>query len=214
MASSYFFDKENFSYVPFIESKSAIITEELTSLLKEDVQNWTSAYPNYLTSSSLWKTFEFLFFGINHIENSKRCPRTAEIIREIPQIISAQFSILHPASHILPHKGYSKLILRNHLPLIVPEGQKCAIRIENITHYWKKNELVIFDDSFTHEAWNESDEIRVVLMFDIAKPDCGYTAEEICRYKIENLNDQNLLNYADKKTWMKWFRQGFFDFNS
>ena len=51
-------------------------------------------------------------------------------------------------------------------------------------------------------------------MFDIAKPDCGYTAEEICRYKIENLNDQNLLNYADKKTWMKWFRQGFFDFNS
>lgn len=212
MSDIYFYSTQDFSYTQLLESHVETIKEELTNLMNSDYNAWTSAYPNYLSNDAIWKTFEFVFFGINHLENQKLCPKTSEIIKQIPELITAQFSILHPKSHILPHKGFSKLVLRNHLPLIVPEGNQCAIKIENETHHWKEGKLVTFDDSFIHEAWNKSDEIRVVLMFDIAKPNCGYTANEICTYKLQNIEDENLLKIAPQETWNKWLAQGFFSF--
>ncbi len=75
------------------------------------------------------------------------------------------------------------MVLRCHLPLIVPDSEKCAIRVGEETHHWQEGKLVIFDDSFEHEAWNKSDARRVVLMFDIPNPLWGYSAEEISREK-------------------------------
>ncbi len=212
MKDIYFYDSKEFEYTQLLEANLEIIQKELTAILQQDTTNWTSAYPNYLSEEATWKTFEFLFFGIHHLENQKICPKTTAILNQIPELITAQFSVLHPHSHILPHKGYSKLILRNHLPLIVPEGKQCGIKIEDETKHWQTGKMVIFDDSYMHEAWNKSDEIRVILMFDIAKPDCGYSAKEICHYKIENLTDDNLLKIADKSTWLKWLQQGYFTF--
>ena len=153
-----------------------------------------------------------MFFGIEKKQNIEQCPKTYKILKQIPELITAQFSVLQPKTHILPHKGYSRIILRNHLPLIVPPNNQAAIKIEDKTHYWKTGELVIFDDSLIHEAWNNSDEIRAVLMFDVAKPGCGYNAKEICKYKIEHIDDPFLLQIADKSEWIKWHDQGYFDF--
>lgn len=216
----YFYNAKEFSYQVLLESNAPTILSELTSLINDEKinnkrVNWFAAHPHYVKGSEniSWKTFEFVFFGIKNIANIELCPKTYELISQIPELITAQFSVLLPNTHIKPHKGYSTIILRNHLPLIVPEGNQCGIRVGEETHYWKKNELVVFDDSFEHEAWNNSDEIRVVLMFDIAKPDCGYAANQICKYKIERIDDPFLLNIATKEQWMKWYEKGQFDSN-
>jgi beta-hydroxylase len=177
-----------------------------------NTNSWNPAHPHYVKGNFevSWKTFTFLFFGIERKDNAALCPRTFEIIRQIPEIMLAQFSLLLPKTHIQPHKGYSPAVLRNHLPLIVPEGD-CAIKVGNETHQWKKGELLVFDDSHEHEAWNNSDKTRVILMFDIAKPGYGYDAKEISRYKIANIDDQFLLDIAPKEQWIKWHKQGYFE---
>ena len=76
------------------------------------------------------------------------CPNTTRLIDQIPELISCDFSYMEPHTHILPHKGYSRMVLRCHLPLIVPEANKCAIRVGNETRHWEEGKLLIFDDSF------------------------------------------------------------------
>lgn len=207
----YFYNANDFAYKTLLEENVAVIRTEFLALLNSDFQQWSSVYPNYLEKGSMWKTFEFQFFGIKNLKASQICPKTAEIISQIPELVTAQFSILFPHSDILPHKGYSRIVLRNHLPLIVPDELLCGIKIENQTHHWKEGELVVFDDSFLHEAWNHTDEIRVVLMFDVAKPQSGYSAKEICHYKLKNMDDPFLLNIAPIPQWLKWLEQGYFD---
>jgi hypothetical protein len=68
---------------------------------------------------------------------------------------------------------------------------------------------MIFDDSYEHEAWNRSTERRAVLMFDIANPEMGYTADQICRYKLGNVSDPFMLGIAPAEKWMEWYEQGY-----
>lgn len=101
------------------------------------------------------------------------------------------------------------MVLRCHLPLIVPEGD-CAIRIGDETRKWEEGKLMVFDDSFDHEAWNKSDAPRAVLMFDIPNPLWGYSAQQISKYKIENLDDPFLLSMVTKQEWQEAFAKGEF----
>lgn len=214
----YFYNKKDFSYWKLLEENTDVILEELLGVIQgensSDIlsNDWQAAHPHYVEGQFevSWKTFTFLFFGIKRLDSIKKCPITYALIQQIPELITAQFSLLLPKTQINPHKGYSPAILRNHLPVIVPEGD-CGLKVGNQTHRWKKGELVVFDDSFEHEAWNHSDKTRVVLMFDVAKPNCGYDAKEICRYKIHTMDDPFLLSTAGREVWKKWHEQGFFD---
>lgn len=214
MSQVCFYDKENLQVLQFLEDNYLIIRAELESLLNcrfsIDLNSvlWKAAHPSYVKNESgeiSWSVYNFVFFGIWFQENCEMYPKTYELIQQIPELITAQFSILKPHTQIKPHKGYSTIILRNHLPLLVPAGDLCGIRVGDETRYWKEGELLTFDDSIEHEAWNNSDELRAVLMFDIAKPGCGYTADEIAKYKIETLSDPYLLNIAPKETWKTWY---------
>ena len=76
--------------------------------------------------------------------------------------------------------------------------------------HWHEGKLLLFDDSLQHEAYNKSDELRAVLMFDVANPTMNYTAEQICRYKLQHTKDPFLLQIADNDTWLEWYEQGHF----
>ena len=82
---------------------------------------------------------------------------------------SAMFSLLKPNTRIPAHVGVSNARLVTHLPLIVPEG--CGFRVGNETRQWVPGKAWVFDDTIEHEAWNDSDQLRVVLIFDIWHPD-------------------------------------------
>jgi beta-hydroxylase len=207
----FFYEVTDFPQLfPLVEN-FGLIREELVSLLKQgNDQNWLTTFPHYVNSenANAWKVFTFIFFGMKFKHNAALCPKTAEILHGIPEIVSCDYSYLKPKTHILPHKGYTRMVLRCHLPLIVPEGNLCGIRVGDQTRYWEEGKLLIFDDSYEHEAWNNSDEQRVVLMFDIPNPRWGYSAHEISKYKIEHMDDPFLLGIAPKEIWLKAFEKG------
>ncbi len=84
------------------------------------------------------------------------------------------FSLLAPRTRIPPHTGVANTRLVCHLPLIVPPN--CGFRVGASTREWKIGESFAFDDTIEHEAWNDSDELRVVFIFDLWQP--SLSAEE------------------------------------
>jgi aspartyl/asparaginyl beta-hydroxylase (cupin superfamily) len=113
-------------------------------------------------------------------EAAARCPNTLAALEGVPlstapdRMPSVLFSLLRPHVRIPPHTGQTNARLICHLPLIVPGGG--GLRVGNETRSWTEGEALIFDDSIEHEAWNDSDQVRVVLLFDIWRPELS--AEE------------------------------------
>jgi len=214
-----FYDYSNFEWVKNLEDNYLVIKKELSNIINNNAsdgtgENWTITHPDYISkkdnNSVPWRTYEFLFFGIKQLIHCGNCPNTFDLLESIPELITAQFSLLEPNTRVKPHKGYSRMILRNHLPLIVPKEGDMGIRVKDEVKIWEEGKLLSFYDAFDHEAWNLSNETRVVLMFDIAHPNCGYNAKQICDYKIENVDDPFLLKIADKQKWKEWLKQGYF----
>ena len=131
---------------------------------------------NYLGGlQPAWDAFFFYRHGERYDEHHARCPRTSDVLESLDlcripgQTPEICFSVLKPGTHILPHYGVTNTRLVMHLPLIVPND--CALQLVNRgTHYWKQGQLVMFDDTFLHEAWNRSDSVRVILLMDCWNP--------------------------------------------
>jgi aspartyl/asparaginyl beta-hydroxylase (cupin superfamily) len=122
----------------------------------------------------LWKDGEIV------AENAARCPLTMRTLEGVPltrvknRSPSVLFSLLRPGAHIPPHSGLANTRLICHLPLIVPRD--CAFRVGNDVRVPVEGKAWVFDDTIEHEAWNSSDQIRVILLFEIWRPDLS--AEE------------------------------------
>jgi len=206
-----FYESNAFPYLtPLIQSID-LITNELIALRKNQSRaSWLETFPNYVLADqpSSWEVFTFKFFGLNHTKNQALCPITTRIIQSIPELISCDFSRMKAKTTIKSHKGYSRMILRGHLSLVIPVGNLCGIRVGKEIKYHAPGELIIFDDSYEHSAWNHSNEERIVLMFDIPNPLWGYTSEEISRFKIMNLEDPFLLKLANKSAWLSALETG------
>jgi len=99
---------------------------------------------------------------------------------------SVLFSLLRPGVRIDPHHGLVNYRLIAHLPLIVPEG--CSLRVGNERRFWDEGKLLIFDDSIEHEAENPSDRLRVVLLFDIWRPELSGSDRKFIRALFETID--------------------------
>jgi beta-hydroxylase len=118
-----------------------------------------------------WKTFFLSGIGMDCSENAMRCPETMRMLGRIPGVKTAFFSILSPHKHIPAHRGAYNGVLRFHLGLLVPEPrEKVRIRIGNNFRNWSEGKALIFDDTFNHEVWNDTDGYRVVLFVDFTRP--------------------------------------------
>ncbi len=213
----FFYDTKDFPFLDVLTENINVIKSELVNLINRDKENhWLETFPDYVSSENkkAWKVFSFIFFNMKFPDNAALCPETANLIYSIPEIISCDYSFLKPNTHIAAHKGYTKMVLRCHLPLVVPAGKKCSLRVGDEIKEWEEGKLIIFDDSFEHEAWNRSNESRTVLMFDIPNPLWGYTAHEISKYKVENMDDPFLLSMVKKEKWLEAFKKGEFPLNS
>lgn len=169
------YDKEQFPFLKPIEDNWEVINAELTEILKhrEAVPTFQSVSPDQMKISKgdNWRTFILYGFGNKLPKNSQQAPRTCELLEKIPELQTAWFSILGPRYHIPAHRGVSKGILRCHLGLVIPRNaEDCRIRIADEVVVWRQGELFVFDDTYEHEVWNDTDDERVVLLFDFNRP--------------------------------------------
>lgn len=178
-----YFDRAHFAWMPMLEAATPAIAAEAAALLALDegfvpyIQMDPGLPPNLwseLDRSRRWDAFHLWTFGEPQPEALARCPATAAALAAIPRAElpgrcpNAFFSVLKPRTRIPPHGGVSNTRLTVHLPLIVPDG--CAFRVGGETRPWRVGEAFAFDDTIEHEAWNDSDEPRAILIFDIWNP--------------------------------------------
>ncbi len=179
-----FYEREQFPWVRELEASTYEILREMREALRNEQAEFTP-YIEYqpgdpvnqwqeLNHSRRWSSYKLWSYAEPVHAHLQRCPRTAAALEAVgmAQIAdvcpNAMFSALAPHTHIPPHHGETNARLVVHLPLIVPEG--CSYRVGHERRQWTVGEALIFDDSIEHEARNDSDELRVVLIFDVWNP--------------------------------------------
>ncbi len=171
-----FFEREQFDWVPQLEANYKVIRQELDEILKyrDHLPNFQDISPDqsYRTSTdNMWKTYFLYGYGKKAENNCKICPETTKVLEQIPGLKTAFFSILLPGKHIPEHRGPYKGVIRCLLGLKIPEPrEKCRIRVSDEVRHWEEGKCMLFDDAFPHEAWNETNGIRVVLFLDFVRP--------------------------------------------
>ena len=159
-----------------------------------------------------WDWHSYILNGSIQPRFEESCPQTALLIQQLePDLFMNNpfgfsfFSTLHGKSYIKPHNGPMNLRLRIHLPLIVPSDvkpdafsskpqTKCGIRVGDQIRSWEEGKAIVLDDSYEHEVWNETKEVRVILLVDVWHPDV--TMEE--RNRIAKM-----FHFAKEQGWMK-----------
>ncbi len=179
-----FYDRNDFPWLDKVEAATADIRAELLEVMKQE-----SAFKPYIqgdptrprkeqsgmTDNPDWSAFYLWKDGELKSENAARCPRTMNVMAEVPldhvknRSPSVLFSLLRPGARIPPHSGLVNTRLIGHLPLIVPPN--CGFRVGNDTRTPVEGKAWLFDDTMEHEAWNDSDRTRVILLFEIWRPE-------------------------------------------
>jgi aspartate beta-hydroxylase len=180
-----FYERSEFPWVEALEAETAAIREELLAI-EQDADQFqpylqsNPDLPKFNASETLdsmdWSACYLWREGVRVDAVADRCPRTMAALEQVPlclipgQMPSVLFSRLAPGTRIEPHYGAVNSRLICHLPLVVP--QNCGeLRVGNHSKAWREGELLVFDDSMEHEAWNHSQASRTVLLFDIWRPE-------------------------------------------
>lgn len=179
-----YFDREHFPWLTKLEAQTPIIRAEAVALLASadpglspyvtmppgtPDNQWTE-----LNNSPAWSALHLWLDGERVEGACARAPQTAEIVARLPlagipgRAPTVFFSILQAGKHIPPHTGVTNTRTIIHLPLIVPLG--CKFRVGGETREWREGEAFAFDDTIEHEAWNPSDQDRVLLILDCWNP--------------------------------------------
>jgi aspartyl/asparaginyl beta-hydroxylase (cupin superfamily) len=178
-----FYERGQFPWLAQVEAAIPSIRAELEAVLAEDGAfvpyvegdlNRPRALHRLLGDPS-WGAFHLWKQGAPVAGNADRCPATMAALARapMPRIAGrspmALYSLLRPGAHIAPHNGLLNTRLICHIPLIVPG--RCRLRVGNEVREWEEGRALIFDDSIEHEAWNDSDSTRVILLFEIWRPE-------------------------------------------
>ena len=179
-----FYDDAQFDWLKDIEAMAPAIREEFLQIFREDNNGFTP-YVNHpngapveqwkeLNRSLRWSAFFLWKDGKRMEDNCARSPKAVEAVERVPTLNipnfgpTVMFSVLSPHTHIPAHSSVTNARLVVHLPIIVPPN--CYFRVGNEKRQWKEGKAWVFDDTINHEAWNDSDELRVILMIDIWNP--------------------------------------------
>jgi len=177
-----FLPRALFPWIEALEARTAAIRQEMLAAVaaREGLQPFHDREQLRLLVSGdeaqgTWDAIFFYRHGERFHDNSARCPVTAEALEQLPRVAIRDhgpeilFSLLRPGAHILPHRGVTNARVVAHLPLVVPRD--CALHvIGEAPHAWREGEVMVFDDTFEHEAWNRSGELRVILLMDTWNP--------------------------------------------
>jgi len=204
--SQTYYPRERFPEREALEAATDAIREELRAVLEQpqELEAFLTADSQEQMDAMLrgsgsqpaaWDGFFFYRHGKRYDAHCASCPQTSGVLDRMPLSRirehgpEALFSVLKPGSHILPHQGVTNTRLVTHLPLIVPKD--CAISVGGELHVWQEGRSVTFDDTFVHEAWNRSEQTRVVLIMDLWNPDLTLAEREAVAALVAGIGDFN-----------------------
>jgi len=173
----YVFPIEKFPFLyPIQEAWEDILNEYKTALTIDSNSGMASnglvwPWPDKDLYNKGWKAIGLVYKGRDDYHYTKMVrdlfPITNKLVKSIPGVYIAGFSILEPKTRIYPHTGYTTAVYRSHLGLITPKGAWIEVAGEKVE--WEQGKMFVFDDTVTHNAYNGSDEERVILMVDFYK---------------------------------------------
>jgi hypothetical protein len=176
-----FFDPADFRGMAELEAQTDAVRDEFLALAESNSGDLSSSLAGLHGDekdgerAGKWSMIPLMRNGRVVERFADACPRTMELARglDLPRLSlispSLYFSVLEPGSRIAPHVGLTNARLIVHLPLIVPDH--CGFRVGGETRAWEVGKAMVFDDMTSHEAWNDSDRIRVVLIADVWRPE-------------------------------------------
>jgi aspartate beta-hydroxylase len=198
-----FYRREDFAWLDEFEAATEVIREECQRALRDDAEGVVPyiAHPDgvpldqwaELNRSRKWSAFFLWRDGKRVDAHADRCPRTSALLENAPcadvpgYAPTAFFSILDKKSHIPPHTGVTNSRLIVHLPLVVPPH--CRFRVGSEVREWQVGKAWVFDDTIEHEAWNESDVPRAILIFDTWHPGLNAGERELIRTAVPAIRD-------------------------
>lgn len=179
-----FYEAQEFDWAEEFEAAASAMRAELEDLLDRqpgDFAPYVQTRPdrpaaaNHLRDDPSWGAHYLWEQGMVVADHAALAPVTMRALQRPPMPVitdrspMALYSLLRPGTHIKPHNGMLNTRLICHMPLIT--NPDCAIRVGNETRQWQQGKLLIFDDSIEHEAWNRGQATRIILLFEIWRPE-------------------------------------------
>jgi aspartyl/asparaginyl beta-hydroxylase (cupin superfamily) len=203
LPSVQYFHREDFAWTRKVEAATHRIREEMEQATASDSAGF-EAYVQTpagelkgqfapLDGNLDWSAYFLWKHGERIDAHCDRCPATLEALEAAPMVHvrsrapAVLFSVLRPGAHIPAHNGPTNTRLTVHLPLVVPEG--CEFRVGDEIRPWRPGELLIFDDTIQHEAWNRGTSRRVILLFDVWHPMLSELERSLVTALVEGIVD-------------------------
>lgn len=179
-----FYESAEFEWAAAFEAAAPDMLAELEAVLDQRGPGFAPyvqtrpdrpAAANPLRDDPSWGAHYLWEYGEQVPDHAAQAPATLRALELPPMPVIAQrsplalYSLLRPSTHIKPHHGMLNTRLICHMPLIT--NDRCALRCGNETRSWQQGRLMIFDDSIEHEAWNRGDATRIIVLFEIWRPE-------------------------------------------
>jgi aspartyl/asparaginyl beta-hydroxylase (cupin superfamily) len=169
------FPNDLFPWTAHLAANWSAIRDEAQVLLRDRMSvpsiREISADHEKIALDEKWRSFFFWGYGLRVAANCGRCPETARALEQIPGLLTALYSVMLAGAHVPRHTGATKAIVTAHMGLIVPARREhCRMRVGDAAVVWEEGRIVIFDDMYPHEVWNDTDEDRIILMLHVKRP--------------------------------------------
>jgi aspartyl/asparaginyl beta-hydroxylase (cupin superfamily) len=193
----YFYQNQHFVWVKTLEENWKIIRDEMMPIiLGEKEIELSSPYPPSLSEPGAWKNIYFFNFMLYYHKNNRKYPKTYALLKSIPNLTFAEFTVLEPGCKVLPHIGETNTTIRGHLGISIPgKLPEAGIRVGNEERSWEEGKVVLFSDCHRHTVWNNTEGRRFVLVFDITRDEFVHQKRWVSAQSLSSLT----IKFFDEK---------------
>ncbi|MEM1081042.1 MAG: aspartyl/asparaginyl beta-hydroxylase domain-containing protein [Pseudomonadota bacterium] len=167
-----FIDRSFFPDLQVLQDHWPVIRQEAEQLLNASVMKDEAEHDIGFNSFFKygWRRFYLKWYGDSHPSAIQQCPTTVALLEQVPSVKAAMFAMLPPGGRLNPHRDPYAGSLRYHLGMITPNHDDCAIVVDGQAYSWRDGDDVIFDETFVHEAYNRTDQNRLIFFADLERP--------------------------------------------
>lgn len=199
-----FFNTENFEWCKRLEEKSPEIIKCLEKIFEPNFSGLLTNPETFQFPPRIWKAYPFYFNGFKIKKHMQEFPCMEEILKDIPNLISASVSVLKPGSRLLPHNGNSNGVMRYHLGLKVPAKMpQCGFIIAGKEVSWEVGKSFMFCNMQVHSAHNLTNENRYILLLDVVRPEFTSIKKTIAVHTLAKILTNTTANYFRKLLGIK-----------